>query len=167
MALLGQEHLDEAGCHGQVGGALARVQRGPGGGHKRLPGTDATGHQVTVEDLLGHGGTREVSERPGDMASRVTKLKSPDHQSVQANSRDHAELARQRHGAGQSPSRYADPHAPLDDGGASRPISLGVPVGTGAFAGRAPECGRRDEHQVLAGPLPEEFLRYQLRQIMR
>jgi len=56
MALLGQEDLDEAGCHRQVGGTLVRVQRGPGRRHERLPGTDATSYQVTVQDLLGHAG---------------------------------------------------------------------------------------------------------------
>jgi hypothetical protein len=167
MALLGQEDLDEAGRHRQVGGTLARVQRGPGRRHERLPGTDATGYQVTVQDLLGHAGAGEVGERPGDVASRVTELEPASHKGVQANSRDHAELTGQGDSSRQAPTGNADPHAPLDDDGASCLILPGVPGDTEALAGRAPDCGRRDDHQVLAGPLPEEFLRYQLRQMMR
>ena len=32
---------------------------------------------------------------------------------------------------------------------------------------RAPDRGCRDKHQVLAGPLPGGFFRYQLRQMRR
>ena len=51
--------------------------------------------------------------------------------------------------------------------GRLRLVPPGVPRATEALAGRAPDRGRRDKHQVLAGPLPEEFLRYQLRQMRR
>ena len=115
MALLREEHLDEAGGHSEFLQPDRRSERVPGNlgepGVRRDPALD----EVGVEDPCRNLRLGEGRQGPADLAAGVAALQPASQQDVQRSPGDDPQLTGPRHRAGQPPVGDRNAHPPLDD----------------------------------------------------